>query len=191
MHGKAFWPLAHTLKHLFQNSLFYPTTSSFPHFFLLNNLIIYSVSIIKNILIGGLVFFPIKSFKLCNLVWSDGIFIEKFVGVGLGNCLHIFDLLVHFRLCKQWLVLLVVAESSVSHNVDKDIFFELLPVLYSNTNATVEDCGLIGIHVEYRNPDGLCDFCAVVAGPSLVWSSCEPNLVVKHQMYDPPGSIVV
>jgi len=73
----------------------------------------------------------------------------------------VFDLLVHKRLGESRLILFIVSISSIPHNINKNVFVELLAVGYCNFHALVKDIRLISIHMNNGCINCLGSFSAV------------------------------
>lgn len=120
----------------------------------------------------------------------DNALFDQFLGVYFEDIGAIFDLFVHERLCEGGLILFVMAISSISDNIDEDIFLEALPVLHCDFHALIEDVWLIGVDVDDWCIDRLCHLSAVIGGPAAVGNSCKTDLVVKHDVDYASGTVV-
>ena len=73
----------------------------------------------------------------------------------------VFDFLINLRLSESGLILLIVSVSTITDDVDKDIFVELLAICDCNLHAFIQDVRNISIYMDYWSIDCLCDLCAV------------------------------
>ncbi len=102
----------------------------------------------------------------------------------------IFNLIVHDRLCEIWLILLVVAISPKSDNVDEDILLEFLSILNCDLHAFVQNIRLITIYVNNWSIDCLCYLCAVVGRSALLGVCSKTDLVVQNYVNNASGAII-
>ena len=76
-------------------------------------------------------------FHLLHALQVDYALSDQLVRVSLENVgLVLYDL-VHLRLGEAWLILLIVPESSVTNDVNKDVFLELLSEGYCDFHALI------------------------------------------------------
>lgn len=102
----------------------------------------------------------------------------------------VFNLFIHDRLCEVRLVLLVVAISPVSDDIDEDVFLEFLSILNCDLHAFVQNIGLITIYVNYWSIDCLSHLSAVVGRSALLGICCKPDLVVQNYVNNASGAII-
>ena len=74
----------------------------------------------------------------------------------------VLNFLVHFGLCEEGLVLLVVPKSSVSDDIDENVFLEFLFISDCDLHASVKQVRLVCIYVNYRRTDDFGNLGAVI-----------------------------
>lgn len=125
-----------------------------------------------------------------DLLFGQHSSLDAFLGVFLEHWWVCLYLLVHLGLCEKGLVLLVVSESSVTDDIDENVLFELLSVLYSNLHATVQKVRFISIDMNDWCSNNLSYLCAVVRWSSLPRVCCKSYLIIHNNMDDASCCIV-
>ena len=74
----------------------------------------------------------------------------------------IFDLIVHQRLSENRLILLIVSISSVSNNINKDIFVKFLTISHSDLDDLVQNVRSVSVYMDNRGIYCFSYLCAVV-----------------------------
>jgi hypothetical protein len=135
-------PCCYFLKYLFQN-IFWNSCSLIIWWILFNSfyskLIIlkFIIFLAHYFLIIRLIFFQVRISFILNLFFSQNSFFYNFLSIRLENCWHVLNFLVHFWLCKERLILLVMSISSISYNINEYIFFEFKSISSSNPYAHI------------------------------------------------------
>ena len=101
------------------------------------------------------------------------------------------DSLIHHRLSKGGLILLIVTVSSVSDYINKNIFLELLSIINSKLDDLVDLLRIISVHMNDRSLDCFCHICAIETTPSFSRGCSKANLVIGHNMDDAIDVIMV
>ena len=96
------------------------------------------------------------------------------------------DRLGHQRLRAGRLVLLVMAEAAVADEVDDDVVSEALPKVVRQARGRDGCLGIVGIHVDDRRVETLCQVARVAGGAAFVRIGREADLVVRDQVRVPP-----
>ena len=113
----------------------------------------------------------------------------------LGRSLMIWYIIgwVKLRLLEKvrWLILFVVAISSVPDDVDENVFVEELPVLHSELHNFINHFWFIGVHVEDGGLNSFCHICTIQACSSFSRSCSKPDLVVGNYMDDSVSLVMV
>lgn len=71
------------------------------------------------------------------------------------------NLLIHKRLSKVRLILLIMSISPISDDINEDVLLEFLAIGHCNFHALVEDIRLICVYVNDRGIYGFGNFSAV------------------------------
>lgn len=82
----------------------------------------------------------------------------------------------------RWLILLVMAISPISNNIDKYILFEFLTISNCKFNNPIDKFWLICVDMNDGSLNRFCNVCAVKACSSFSRSSCETDLIVCYNM---------
>lgn len=127
---------------------------------------------------------------LFNLLLCQHPFLNALLRVKIENRRTIFDFLIHFRLGEKWLILLIMAEPSITYNINKNIFLKLLFISDSHLHTAIQNIWLIGINVNDRGSYDFGNLCAIVCWSGLLWRCCKPNLVIHHNVDDSTCCIV-
>lgn len=117
-------------------------------------------------------------------------FFDKFLRVYFKDIRTILYLFIHDRLSEIRLILLVVTVSSISNDVNEDIFLEFLSILNCNFHALVQDIGLITIYVDYWSIDCLCYLRAVVRRSTAIGISRESDLIVQDDVNNTSRTVI-
>ena len=157
---------------------------------LINRFIRFLEFIIDDLLI--LFFIMFHKLILCTLNFfsTHTTFFNNFLTEGIIRSFGIFYHLVHFWLGEGRLILLVVAVSAVSYNVDENIFFELESVFDCNFHDSLQKGRLVGVDVEHGCSDNFGNLGTVVARTTLLGVCCEPDLVIHHNVNNSFWSVV-
>lgn len=91
----------------------------------------------------------------------DGSLIEELLFIYTSNWSHLGNLLVHKWLREARLIKFVVAELSVTNQVDNDIVAELLPIKSSTVKRVVHVLKAIRINVENWSINSFGQVCCV------------------------------
>ena len=144
----------------------------------------------QHLLVVLIVFSEVVIPEIIDVFLSHYTSLQKLFGEDLITGGMILDLVVHNGLSKVGLILFIVAESSISDNIDEKVLVELLSEGDGNLHALVQNVRHISVHVNNGSIDDLGDFGTVVRGPVLVGESCETDLVVEHNMDNSSSSVV-
>lgn len=121
--------------------------------------------IIKLVFYNFLIILLIYTVETCSqllqILFSYNTLCKQFFRIEFIGCRMVFYLLVHQRLGKGRLILFIMPMSSVTYNVNEDVFLELLAIGYCNFHAFIQDIRLVSIYMDYRGINSLCDLCAV------------------------------
>lgn len=125
-----------------------------------------------------------------NLLFSKGSSLNTFLWIWLEYWRMVFNFFIHFWLSKEGLILLIMAKSSITDNINEDIFFEFLSVLHCDFHASVQNIRLIGIYVDNGCPNDFGYFCTIKWWSRLPWIGSESDLIVHDDMNNTACSIV-
>jgi hypothetical protein len=114
-----------------------------------------------NLLVVLFIFACKAIFKLFEVVFSDDSFGQKFLRVKFISSRMSPDLLIHKRLGEVGLILLIVSISPIAHNINENVFLELLSVGYCYLHALIKDIRLVSIYMYHGCIYCFGDFCAV------------------------------
>ena len=111
--------------------------------------------------------------------------------VRLPNRRLIGDPLRLQRLRIRGFVLLVVTEPPVSDEVDDDVVPELLAVREREPNRSNGRLGIVGVDVDDRHVEALCQIARVPRRSPFGRIRREPDLVVRDHVQRPAGRVAV
>ena len=81
--------------------------------------------------------------------------------------------LIHFRLCKRWLIDLIVSKPVVTNNIHNNVRLECLTPLGSKFTCMYHSFQIITIYMENWSIQGFCNIYTVLRRPSSFGISCE------------------
>lgn len=93
--------------------------------------------IIHDFFVVLFILFHESFFHVLDLLFSQCSVFNTFLWIKLKNWRVIFNFLIHLWLCEKRLILLIMTKSSITNNIDENIFFKLLSIIYSNFHALV------------------------------------------------------
>lgn len=79
---------------------------------------------------------------------SNHTIFDQLLSVQVANILSVRDFLVHHRLGKGRLILLIMPVSSVTDDIDKDVLVEFLSVPQCHLQYLVDELRLVCVYVD-------------------------------------------
>src|SRR5207247_1100742 len=96
------------------------------------------------------------------------------------------NFLVQRRLSERWLVRLVVSVTTIADDVDQEVLSEFRPVLDRQSDHVNARLRIVGVDVNDRNFESLCQIAGVACRPRIAWIRRESDLIVYDDVKRPP-----
>lgn len=91
-----------------------------------------------------------RLFHFFPLFLGDNSVFDQLFFINFDNWLHLSDLVVHEWLSESWLIQFIVAELSVSNQIDHNVLSELLSVFSCSSESFGDIVNCVSIDMEYR-----------------------------------------
>ena len=141
-------------------------------------------SLLRRLIISLFKFFHLSAPHRVNLVLGDNSLSYKFLCIKMINTFSFTDHLIHHRLSKSRLILLVMTVSTIPDDIDENVLMELLAVFKGNMYGFVHELGLVGIYVNDRSLNRPSNVSTIKPSSSLSRCSRETDLIVSDYMDD-------
>ena len=105
---------------------------------------------------------PIALHQRIVLIFGEHILCDESLRIEIASRRMLFNRCVHHRLGDRRLVGLVMATTSVTHQIDDNVFLELISEINGKLRSKYDRFGVIAVYVENRRLNHFCNIGAVL-----------------------------